>query len=319
VDFGDIIKRAWQITWRYKALWVLGLFAGASGGFGGWGGSGYRFDGGSTGDLGARGGEALSAASAHLSEWAPLIIAASVLVFLVGLLFLVVSIAAQSGLAFEVDQAADARPVSLHTGWSVGFHYWGRVAVVSLVLMVPGLVVALMVLAVVVAALERWVAAAILLLVGFGALLVPVLIVLSFALSIIYPLAVRYVAIENRGSKDALMMAWGALRHRLRDVFLMWLVVFALGLGFGFAIAIPAGALGVGAVLAARFGAWQATALLGLLLAVAVIALGAVWSTFTSALWTLFFRRLTGRDLVASPTGPASSTLPAAPQPPDPQ
>ena len=31
MDFGAIIKRSWQITWRYKALWVLGIFAGVSG------------------------------------------------------------------------------------------------------------------------------------------------------------------------------------------------------------------------------------------------------------------------------------------------
>ena len=46
MDFGAIIKRAWQITWRYKALWVLGVFAGVSGcqsgGSGGGGGSGWQ-------------------------------------------------------------------------------------------------------------------------------------------------------------------------------------------------------------------------------------------------------------------------------------
>jgi hypothetical protein len=30
MNYGDIIKRSWRITWRYKALWVLGIFAGVS-------------------------------------------------------------------------------------------------------------------------------------------------------------------------------------------------------------------------------------------------------------------------------------------------
>ena len=31
MDYGEIIKRAWRVTWRHKALWVLGIFAGVSG------------------------------------------------------------------------------------------------------------------------------------------------------------------------------------------------------------------------------------------------------------------------------------------------
>ena len=37
MNYGDIIKRSWHITWRYKALWVLGIFAGVSGCQGGTG------------------------------------------------------------------------------------------------------------------------------------------------------------------------------------------------------------------------------------------------------------------------------------------
>jgi len=29
MDYGDILKRAWRVTWRYKALRVLGFFAGS--------------------------------------------------------------------------------------------------------------------------------------------------------------------------------------------------------------------------------------------------------------------------------------------------
>lgn len=41
MDYFDILKRALKVTWKYKALWVLGFFVGAgSGGSGG--SSGYR-------------------------------------------------------------------------------------------------------------------------------------------------------------------------------------------------------------------------------------------------------------------------------------
>ncbi len=34
MDYGGILNRAWQITWRYKILWLFGFFLGSgSGGF----------------------------------------------------------------------------------------------------------------------------------------------------------------------------------------------------------------------------------------------------------------------------------------------
>ena len=42
-NFGEILTRAWQITWKYKVLWIFGILAGCTNGGGGGGGnSGYR-------------------------------------------------------------------------------------------------------------------------------------------------------------------------------------------------------------------------------------------------------------------------------------
>jgi hypothetical protein len=44
MDYGALIQDAWRLTWRYRFLWVLGLFAGGTIGFSGGGGgaSGWR-------------------------------------------------------------------------------------------------------------------------------------------------------------------------------------------------------------------------------------------------------------------------------------
>ncbi|MBC7239221.1 MAG: hypothetical protein H5T71_03870, partial [Chloroflexi bacterium] len=43
MNYGQLLKRAWQITWRYKVLWAFGIAAALfQGGFGG-GGFQYRF------------------------------------------------------------------------------------------------------------------------------------------------------------------------------------------------------------------------------------------------------------------------------------
>ena len=44
-NFGEVLTRAWQITWKYKVLWIFGILAGCTngggGGSGGGGNSGY--------------------------------------------------------------------------------------------------------------------------------------------------------------------------------------------------------------------------------------------------------------------------------------
>src|SRR5512135_2508243 len=39
-NFGEVLSRAWQIIWKHKVLWILGIFAGCSRGGGGGGGGG---------------------------------------------------------------------------------------------------------------------------------------------------------------------------------------------------------------------------------------------------------------------------------------
>ena len=47
MHYTDLIQRAWQITWRYKVLWIFGiLLALASGGGGSGGGGGSSGSGG---------------------------------------------------------------------------------------------------------------------------------------------------------------------------------------------------------------------------------------------------------------------------------
>jgi hypothetical protein len=51
MDYGWVLKRAWEITWKFKGLWLLGILASCSAGGGGGGngagssGSGYQFSG----------------------------------------------------------------------------------------------------------------------------------------------------------------------------------------------------------------------------------------------------------------------------------
>lgn len=44
MDYGYVLRRAWEIIWKFKVLWIFGILAscGQASGSGG-GNSGYRF------------------------------------------------------------------------------------------------------------------------------------------------------------------------------------------------------------------------------------------------------------------------------------
>ena len=41
MDYGRVLTRAWEITWRWKILWILGFLAALGSGSGGGGSSSY--------------------------------------------------------------------------------------------------------------------------------------------------------------------------------------------------------------------------------------------------------------------------------------
>ena len=314
MDFGSIIKRAWQIAWNFKTLWVLGLFAGTTGG--GWS-SGPSAQWNISGEeLPANWSWQLGDGSYYLQQWVWIVLGVVLVLFVIAMVFLVLSLAAQGGLVQQVNEVEEGRSVSLGRGWSVGFHYWGRIALMGLLLLLPLFVLIMLIGAAVAASIviplttnSSW-AGSIVGLAGLLVILVPASLVLGFLLTNLYTLALRFVVIEDRSATNAIAAAWGAIRHRFKDVFLMWLITFGLGIAFAVAIIVPVGFFGVGIGLSVVLGAWPVAVVVGLALFLLLVVIAAAYNTFTSALWTVFFRRITGREVPQAP--PAYVTPPAA-------
>ena len=125
VDYGSILRRAWDIAWRNKSLWWLGLFAGgastpnfnyslnnANSSSSGFGSSRW------SGALGSQ-------ASVLAARWLPFLIAIAMLVLLVILVSIVLSIAASGGLVTQANAAAEGRRGRAGQGWGDGFGRWG--------------------------------------------------------------------------------------------------------------------------------------------------------------------------------------------------
>lgn len=316
MDYVSILKRAWKVTWEHKALWVLGIFAGVSG---------CTFGGGTGGDVSTGGmrrpNEAdLERLADQLQQYLPLIAAVLVFVIFLSFLFWIFAVAARGGLVVGVSACEEGTPRRLGELWQAGFaRFWSLVGI-DVMLSLPLIAVALAVAAMILVPLAATVfmdgepgpelAAP---LCGSLVIGVPLLLVGTFVFGILRLIAQRYVMLGGQGAVEATVNAWRFFRARFVDSAVMWLLNAVLNIAAAFALAIPVVAIGIAVAVPlavatrAGIGLGGVLALAGLLLAVVgviALAFNAVWGTFTSALWTVFFRDVTGMTARASAAAP---------------
>jgi len=325
MDYTSILKRAWTVTWRFKILWLFGLFAGA--GTGGGGGNG----GGTNTRSGAPFGNDTAAVTRFLEQNAAILILAGLAILVLGLVWFVVGVAARGGLIHLVNEAEEGREVRAGDGWSVGFHKWGRVFGVQFLAGLPLLIMALVVgVAAAVAlvgvfssgqpldsatsAVAGMFVSGCCFLVVFGM----IAIVLGVVLGIVAELALRYAVLEDRFVIESLKLGWRDLRSK-RGAFLMFAIMFGVGIAYGILVAVVAVALMLPGILAIMAGGVAVGGLMVLVAALILALPAAIYSTFYHAAWTIFFRKMTGRDLtdqtVAAPVAPVGYASPYPPAP----
>ena len=286
MGFGEIIKRSWKITWRYKALWVLGLFAGVTGASSGGGSSGGGSDFGSPGS-GSKGGLPSGfdsqKAMAIFERMLPVIVVATVGLVVIGLVWWILSVAARGGLVHAVNAIEEGAPFTLGAAWNAGFgRFWslfGLGLLLSLPVLIVGLVMAAAILIPLVAPLLRGgtpgVGAAVPIC-GSLAIGVPLLLILGVVLGLLHELALRFVMLYGMGTVEAIRESWRAFRGRMKDTFLMWLINLGLNVAAGLVLAIPLVIILImviiPAVIAGAAGRWALfAAVLGVLFFVAMV------------------------------------------------
>lgn len=335
MDYGSIISRSWHITWRYRALWVLGIFAGVSGCAAG-GGSGGSGGGRSTGSGG--GGTDPMPQFQQLWEqvdsFVPLLIGIGVLLFFMGVIWWIFAIASRGGLIVGVNAIEEGHPEPLARLWHVGFGRFWSLFGVDLMLALPMMIIGVLMLVFIgVPVLTSLIAgrepgAEVLApICGSLAIGLPLSLVAAFVFGIMRLVAQRYVMLGGKGAVQSVKDSWRFFRARLKDSAIMWFLNAALNVAASFVLAIPAFLLGlvVAVPLVATIATerWSALAA-GISVAVVLftllmLAYNAIWGTYTSSLWTLFFRQVTGMAPAVTamphpaPSGPGYAAYPSGP------
>lgn len=261
IDIGKLLKRAWQILWNYRTLWIFAFLLAITAGGGG--GSNFNFGNIST-DQKERpsfpsGGESSNPQVRELMDWArqnllPLVeqpqehlatiiwIAVGAFLFLlvIGVALTIVRYVSETAVLRMVDNyEATGEKVGFKAGWKLG---WSRRAfrawVVDLILSLPlfvflGFLMALIALLVVGAQADGGVAVATTIAaLGCTFLFVFFFILFLVFLSLLRHFFVRAVALEDTGIGAAFRRGWTLFKRNWKSIGLVWLVMLGIGIGF---------------------------------------------------------------------------------------
>jgi hypothetical protein len=287
MDYAALLKRAWDVTWNHKILWVFGLFAGCSSQSFQFNASGssdsinYQFGPGEFPQIGR-----------FLQQYREeLAIGFGVLLLCMCLLMLaswILGALAQGGLIAGFSMAHDEHPVNFKTAWDQGVRFFWRILIINLIPLALGILVLLIVVG------------------SFGLCVLPLIclaIPIALAVAALLKLASNAVVIEDLTVGEAIDKAWKIMQTQLGDLVVLGLILIVVGFIASLLIGAPF-LLTAAPFLVGLVSGQQETirtgigflVVCGALYIPVMIVLNALLSTFTNGAWTLAYRRWAGVD-----------------------
>lgn len=297
MDFGAVLKRSAQITWRFKALWIFGILAscGSSRGGGGGGGGGapgqYDFGAGDAGQV------------ERFIEGIPpevivfVVVGIIVLILVLAVIFLLLGIVGKAGLIGGFSGADAGQAATFSALLEAVQEFFLRILAIRLIFAVAGLIIAIPIVI--------GLALMVLLTFGLGLIcLIPLLcllVPLGILVSVYAELTQVASVVEDLGIADSFGRAWEVLRDNIGAIIVMALILIIGGGLLSFLLALPVFLVAVPALSGlaigteASIGGGLAIAALCFVLYLPVlILLSGILRTYITGTWTITYRRLTG-------------------------
>jgi len=309
MDFGYVLKRAWEIIWKFKVLWIFGILAscGQASSSGG-SNSGYRFS--------IQEGNVAPQIARFFNQLDPAMIA---LLIALGIFFslamivlaiLLGTIGRVGLIRGTVKAEQGVERLTFGELWRNSLPYFWRVFGLNLLI---GVIIVVAVLAVFILGIIPTVLTLGLCLIPLVCLLFPVM----WAVSVVIEQANVALVVENLGIIEALKHGWRVVRDNIGNMIVMSLILF-LGVGLigGAIIGLPLLIIATPAFVGAVSGTPDAfrngmlvSGLLFLVYLPVLLLLSGILRSYTSSAWTLTYLRLT--------TKPSQSLIDATSTPED--
>ncbi len=337
MPFSQIIQRSFEIAWRNRSLWIIGMIFAFFGGGGGGGGSG---SGGGNSGFSTNGSNGNMPAP-ELPAWLTMelivmtIVIAFVIALVLGIIALVIQSIAHAGLIEGTNLAIENKPRGwrdlLRSGWT---GRWKSLLGLKVLISLPGFILGItafiIALAVTLPLMQNAIAqdqsavndfASTVLPGLFGAICVFVcvvfaVIILQWVLSLAGHYASRAIVLENHSIRSGWQQGWKLFRANTLNSFIMS-ILLAILLGIaGFIVTIPLLIL-LAIAIVPMFLVFQNIAATpvpllvggGVVFVLAFSLISAILTgpllAFGETVWTMTYRYVTGRELPAAPTPPA--------------
>jgi len=304
MDYGKVLTRAWEITWRWKILWILGFLAALGSGGGGGGSASYTTD---SSDWGYWGYD-------FYEPYIPpgvvaAIIGLACLAIIIGIAIWVVSVIARGGLIAGVQQVEEEGHTSFGLAWRAGARrFWTLfgisilAAIPLIILVVVGIVVLVMMFVgsgFAFGSSDAAGAMGIVTSILCGGVFCCGMVIVAIILQQIRIYAERAAIVEDLGWIEAFSRGWNVLKANLGPTIVFWIIFFAIGIAFFIAIAAVLAATAfpfVALVANIDPGPWLFAPICcgGLIFVIVAALINAIVQTFTSATWTLAYRDMVG-------------------------
>ena len=307
MDYGKVLTRAWEITWRWKVLWILGFLAalGSGGGGGGGGSSSYATSGNEwPGWWGYTYQEPYIPAGVIAA-----IVGIACVAILIGIAIWVVSVIARGGLIAGVQQVEEQEHTSFGLAWRAGARRFWTLFGISVLAAIPLIIAAVVGVIVLIAMFvgsgfafsssDAAGATGIVLSMLCGGAFCCGMIIATIILQQIRIYAERAAILEDLGWIDAFSRGWSVLKANLGPTIIFWLIFLALGIVLFLAIMAVLAATAfpfIALVANIDTGPWLLVPICcgGLIAVIAAALINAIVQTFTSATWTLAYREMVG-------------------------
>ncbi len=242
MDYGQLFRRGWEIVWQNKFLFVLGFLAALGGGGGGSSGGNFNFR-----TPAPTGGDPFptdmfAEMADFWAEYGGLILGLICFLFILGIVFWLIRLAAQGGMIEAVDRIEAGEKMTFRTAFSAGVERLGGLVGLNLLLNAPfiifGLIFAGLGISFFAAAIqgngaadapERFLA-----LVGVcGGIIACLLVPLGLLVLVIYPFAQRGLLLKQLGVVASIRHGWQVVRDNVGDVILLIVAFLVIGFLFG--------------------------------------------------------------------------------------
>lgn len=285
MDHKKVLKRAWNILWAYKALWVFGLImalvVGGNPAPSGDGRNGLQLDGGNNSNGGSSEWttqdflrsmrEQLGQAGEEFSRFWEGTVVPNTPAWLIGLaiavgVFILIAMVVSTFLRYMTetslirmvdDYEAGGGKVSVGKGFRLGWsrRAW-RMFLIDLAVGIPVGLAFFLLFVLAIAPVFLWATEnetlgvlGTIATIGFFFLWIILIIVVSIALALLNPFFRRACVMEDLGVGASIRRGWTMVREHFKDAILMGLILFGINLVFGIITAIAAVIMGAAGLL----------------------------------------------------------------------